>query len=110
MRCSRWFCKSPQLTKCLGKNILLNSLTYIKAPGYRLAHHLAMEWQPIAAAPFDRDLEVAVIGYDGTHALVFPCRRIVGGWIDAKTKVRLTIYPSHWREWQPLDGRTLKNA
>lgn len=58
-----------------------------------------MEWQPIVSAPFDRDLELAVITYDGTHALVFACRRIVGGWIDAKTKARLKIFPTHWREW-----------
>src|SRR5262249_36522194 len=39
-------------------------------------HSLAgMEWQPVATAPFDRDLELAVIDYDGPHALVFPCRR-----------------------------------
>jgi hypothetical protein len=38
-----------------------------------------MEWQPIAKAPFDRDLELAVMDYDGTHALVFPCRRILNG-------------------------------
>jgi hypothetical protein len=28
-----------------------------------------MEWQPITTGPFDRDLELAVITYDGTHAL-----------------------------------------
>jgi hypothetical protein len=59
-----------------------------------------MQWQPIATAPFDRDLGLAVINYDGTNTLVFPCRRIEGGWIDAKTKTRLTIFPTHWREWQ----------
>jgi hypothetical protein len=63
---------------------------------------VAMEWQPIATAPFDRDLEVAVIGCDGTHALVFACRRILGGWVDAKTKKPVTVYPTHWREWQHL--------
>ena len=35
-------------------------------------------WQSIPSAPFDRDLELAVIDDDGTHALVFPCRRIRG--------------------------------
>ena len=39
---------------------------------------MIMEWQRIATAPFDRDLELAVIGYDGVHALAFPCRRILG--------------------------------
>jgi hypothetical protein len=41
-----------------------------------------VEWHTIATAPFDRDLELAVIGYDGTHALVFPCRRILGATRD----------------------------
>jgi len=59
-----------------------------------------MEWKPIATAPFDRDLELAVITYDGVYALAFPCRRILGSWIDAETKKRIDIQPTHWREWQ----------
>jgi hypothetical protein len=31
---------------------------------------LFMEWQPIATAPFDRDLELAVIGYDGAQFII----------------------------------------
>ena len=58
-----------------------------------------MEWKPIASAPFNRDLELAVIDYYGTHALIFPCRRVLGGWISAKTKQRIDVRPSHWREW-----------
>jgi hypothetical protein len=58
-----------------------------------------MDWQPIASAPFDRDLELAVIEGDGQHALVFPCRRIFGGWINAQTKKRIDVRPTHWREW-----------
>jgi hypothetical protein len=58
-----------------------------------------MDWQPISTAPFDRDLELAVINYDGVDALVFPCRRILGGWLDAETGQRLDVEPSHWREW-----------
>ena len=56
-------------------------------------------WQAIAAAPFDRDIELAVINYDGVHALVFPCRRILDGWIDAETKKRVDVRPTHWRGW-----------
>jgi hypothetical protein len=58
-----------------------------------------VEWRPISSAPFDRELELAVIGYDGTHALVFPCRRIAGGWVDVGTKKRVEVQPTHWREW-----------
>ena len=58
------------------------------------------DWQPIITAPFDRDLELAVINYDGTHALIFPCRRILGGWLNATTKKLVIAYPTHWREWQ----------
>jgi hypothetical protein len=38
-----------------------------------------MEWQPTATAPFDCDVEVAVINYNGTHALVFPVPFLFGG-------------------------------
>ena len=41
-------------------------------------------WRPISTAPFDRDLELAVHDKDGHHALVFPCRRIPGGWMHAE--------------------------
>lgn len=44
----------------------------------------SMEWQTIATAPFDRELELAVIGYDGVHALAFPCRRILGASNDTR--------------------------
>jgi hypothetical protein len=56
-----------------------------------------MEWQPIVSAPFDRDLELAVIDYDGTHAVAFPCR-ILSGWIKAETRKPVVVYPTHWRE------------
>jgi hypothetical protein len=59
-----------------------------------------MDWQPISKAPFDRDLELAVINYDGTHVLAFPCRRILGGWVNAETRQRIDVQPTHWREWQ----------
>jgi hypothetical protein len=58
-----------------------------------------MDWQPIASAPFDRDLELAVIEGDGEHTLMFPCRRIFGGWVNADTKKRIDVRPTHWREW-----------
>jgi len=56
-------------------------------------------WQFISTAPFDLDLELAVIDQDGPHTLVFPCRRIADGWINAETKRRIDVRPTHWREW-----------
>ena len=57
-------------------------------------------WKPIATAPFDCDLELAVIDYDGVQPLVFPCRRIVGGWVKAAKRERIDVRPTHWRQWK----------
>ncbi len=57
------------------------------------------DWKPIATAPFDRDLELAVIERSGIHSLVFACRRIVGGWVNATTRERVPVHPTHWRDW-----------
>ena len=43
-------------------------------------------WQPISTAPYERDLELAVMDKDEPHALVFPCRRVAGGWINAELR------------------------
>jgi hypothetical protein len=51
-------------------------------------------------APFDRDLELAVIEYYGTDALVFPCRRILNGWLKSGTQEQIYVRPTHWREWK----------
>ena len=56
-------------------------------------------WKYISTAPYERDLELAVIDNDGPHVLVFPCRRILRGWMNAQTKERLDVSPTHWREW-----------
>jgi hypothetical protein len=58
-----------------------------------------MDWQPIATAPFDRDLELAVIDHAGVHELLCPCRRRLRGWVKADTNTPVNIYPTHWREW-----------
>ncbi len=57
------------------------------------------EWKPITSAPFDCDLELAVIEGSGVHPLVFACRRVVGGWINAATRERVPVHPTHWRDW-----------
>ena len=56
-------------------------------------------WEGVASAPFDRDLELAVIEGNAIHKLVFPCRRILGGWVKAGTAERIAVLPTHWRAW-----------
>jgi hypothetical protein len=65
--------------------------------------YLSNVWHPISNAPFDRDVELAVLDRDGSHALVFACRRIPSGWINAETKQRIDVHPTHWREWGATD-------
>ncbi len=72
----------------------------IKADGSRLPNRPAMEWQPVASAPYDLDLELAVIDAKGIHALIFPCRRIPAGWLKSGTQQWVDVQPTHWREWR----------
>jgi hypothetical protein len=58
------------------------------------------EWQPVSCAPFSEELELAVIDGGSVHTLVFPCRRILGGWVKSETDARLEVYPTHWRAWR----------
>jgi hypothetical protein len=59
------------------------------------------DWNAIDGAPppFDHDLELAVVEYHGTHALVFPCRRVLHGWVNAQTNDPVNVRPTHWRYW-----------
>ena len=61
--------------------------------------YFKMQWQAVSSAPFDRDLELAVIDSRGIHTLVFPCRRVLRGWIKAATNEPVIVRPTHWREW-----------
>ena len=62
------------------------------------------QWMEIASAPFDSELELAVMDRQGTHRLVFPCYRILGGWMNAATRERLAnLQPTHWRMWRASD-------
>jgi len=61
-------------------------------------------WQTVANAPFGCDLELAVVDRDGPHALVFPCRRVTGGWTKSATGERVDVHPTHWREWSAQSG------
>ncbi|WP_271593146.1 hypothetical protein [Bradyrhizobium sp. CCBAU 65884] len=59
-----------------------------------------LTWERLETAPpFDRDLEIAVIEGNTIHRVVFPCRRIFGGWIKAKSGEHVTVQPTHWRIW-----------
>ena len=63
--------------------------------------HNDAAWKPIATAPYDRNLRLAVLDAEGVaHALVFPCRRVPDGWIKSATKAHVHIDPTHWREWK----------
>jgi hypothetical protein len=65
-------------------------------------HKLPDKWLPISIAPEDSDLEVCVIDKQGVHALVFPCRKNGREWVDASTKRRVDVQPTHWRLWTEL--------
>lgn len=62
-------------------------------------------WQTIATAPLDRDIELAVIDGSDIHALVFPCRRVGDGWINALTYAQIDVHPTHWRAWADQPDR-----
>lgn len=85
-------------------------LIRINADAREWHEHSSMEWQPITSAPFDRDLELAVIEAGEVSALVFPCRRVLRGWVKAATSAPVNVHPTHWRDWQksitPLFGRS----
>ena len=59
-----------------------------------------MDWQPISTAPEGPRIELAVIDNDEVHAIVFPCRRAEGEWVNAETGRRVEIRPTHWRRWR----------
>lgn len=62
-------------------------------------HSLPEKWLPISIAPTDSDLEVCVIHNGEVHALIFPCRKNGTDWVDASSKKRIDIAPTHWRRW-----------
>jgi len=57
------------------------------------------KWIPVSIAPADLDLEVGVMDKRGIHTLVFPVRKSGTDWVDASTKKRIDIQPTHWRKW-----------
>ena len=65
------------------------------APVYSLPE----KWLPIAIAPSGADLEVGVMENGDVHALVFPVHKSGLSWVNASTKERVDIQPTHWRQW-----------
>jgi hypothetical protein len=63
------------------------------------AENKKVVWQPTSIAPFDCDLELAVRDGGELRILGFPCRRILGGWVNAATRERICVNPTHWRHW-----------
>jgi hypothetical protein len=64
-----------------------------------LCAYEGLMWKPISSAPFECDVELSVWEGGQQHALIFPCRQFLGGWMDAKTKRRVEVHPTHWRFW-----------
>jgi hypothetical protein len=56
-------------------------------------------WEGISTAPFDCDLELAVIDGNRVHPLIFACRRTPSGWVKASSRERVLVNPTHWRPW-----------
>lgn len=72
----------------------------------RLAAFLArflrsLEWREIATAPFDREIELAVID-DRVGVLHRSCVRHGDGWLDAQTFAPVTVRATHWRYRRPV--------
>ena len=80
----------------------------IKEATRGLRDDFSMEWEPVITAPYGVDLELAVVDGNGIHAVVFPCRRMVHGWVNAASGASVELHPSHWRAWDdgvnPLAG------
>jgi hypothetical protein len=57
-------------------------------------------WRRIdGSEPIATDLEICVEENGELIPLVFPCRKRIAMWVDARSGRRLIIHPSHWRLW-----------
>ena len=61
----------------------------------------------MSIAPPDIDLEVCVMDRSGVHALILPVRRNKKDWVDAETKKRIDVMPTHWRKWNDSRQRLI---
>jgi hypothetical protein len=73
----------------------MNSLTAFPSRLLR-----AEEWRELASAPFDREIELAVIGND-VGVLDGSCLRHGDGWLDAETLRPVKVTATHWRYRRP---------
>ena len=60
----------------------------------------ASEWRELATAPFDREIELAVIG-NNIGVLDVPYLRHGEGWLDAATLRPVMVRATHWRYRRP---------
>ncbi len=58
------------------------------------------QWREITTAPFDRELELAVIGQE-VRVLEGSCLRHGEGWFDAATLQPIAVTATHWRYPRP---------
>jgi hypothetical protein len=63
-------------------------------------HSLPTKWLPVSIAPADGELEVCVMDERGLHVLAFTVRKSGADWVDAVTKKRIDLAPTHWRPWR----------
>ena len=56
-------------------------------------------WEDISTAPYECDLELAVVDGNRVHPLIFACRRTASGWTKASSRERVMVSPTHWRLW-----------
>ena len=66
-----------------------------------LSRQLRNEWREIGTAPFDREIEVAVIDRD-VNLPGCPCLCHGDGWLDAETLMPVAITATHWRYRRPI--------
>lgn len=62
-----------------------------------LSRLLCNEWRDIATAPFDREIEVAIVAGDITNVPGGSCLRHGDGWLDAETLRPVAMTATHWR-------------
>ena len=59
-----------------------------------------LEWRDIATAPFDREVELALID-ERVGLLDRSCVRHEDGWLDAQTLSPVIVRATHWRYRRP---------